>query len=292
MRIGRFAAILSLAACMLVPTSSFACENVIGWANPDASVSAISMTDFMTKAQTELGVDIARSSRQAMCGETTHFDVIDHNTKRYLARIPVPLTKDDSNNGRILSARVNQLLKTPREQLISIQDAYRAFHNDSRALENELGIFASGGLWVNTRQREGKWMTFMRAHNLAPIDEVPIVQDYLVDVKLSIHCSSSGMREGPWTVYGGLAIKTIEYIPGRTDYATNTIYQRGDLRKAIFMNSDVMEALKKNLPDNIQYCPRDYDRPLRWANVLERLNGPQSELIKIDPPPASGNAQP
>lgn len=309
MKISRFAGILSLVtyAYLLVPTSSFACGDVIGWASPDASVPTLSMADFVTKAQTELGVDVAQSRVQAMCGTTTDFDVVDHNTKRYMARIPVPLTKNDGNNGRILSARVNQLLKTPREQLISIQDAHHAFRNDAYALKDELGISASGGSWVNRRQMEEKQMAFMRARNLAPheeaklspedmaemrkeIDEVPNGQDYFVNVTLEIHCSPTEGRGGPWNVYRDLAIKTIEYIPGRTDYPANTIYQRGDLRKAIFTNPDAMEALKKDITENAQYCPKN--GRAKWVKVLERLNGPQSELIKIDPVPTSRDAQP
>jgi hypothetical protein len=255
--------ILLMSLIMNLSQTSFGCGDAIGWANPDEVTSRVTMQQAVEVAKTMLGVAVKKSSMQAKCGDSSDYEVTDIATGKSLGVIPIPYTAEGTDDGRYLTARLGQLLKTPREQLISLAELHRkVFFDDVEALEEDLQI----GAYVP---------------NAFPIEKRTANngQDYFVEVTIEEACSERGSLR-PSTVYQNLAIKTLEYIPGRTDYNPSSIYQSGDLKKAILSNSSIMGEIKKQVSDNIKYCRSFGTDNQKWENLTARLNEPTTQLLK------------
>jgi hypothetical protein len=244
------------------------CGGGIGWATPSSDAAAISMTDAQAKALKELGVNVTKSEAQAMCGSDHDYKVIDAASGQYLGMIPVPYTSEKDNDGRFLWARSSQLMQTPRESLISLDKARDRFYEDTKGLEADLGLsaYVPNALPIESRTANNG-------------------QDYLLYVTIKTLCSDRGYQS-PGNIYNGLAIKTIEYLPGRTDYSPTTIYQTGDLRKAIVANDELFSEVQKSVSTNMQFCRDDntyFDGKEFWQTVSKRLASGKSSALKTAP---------
>lgn len=252
-----------VSALLLSPASSHACGGADGWANPDASTPIVSLADAISHARSVLGVQVTKSQLQSKCGGDIDYTVVDTNSGKALGTIPVPRQSESANDGRTLSVRLQQLLQASRTEIVELENARRIFYDDVEGLKEDLGI---GAYVPNAYPIE------QRTQNNG--------QDYLVFVNIDGFCSE-GYQERPSLVYQGLAIKTLEYIPGRTDYSAKSIYQKGDLKRAIIGNTEVMAEIKKRVASNAQFCADDnFGKKQKWIEVNARLNGSLAELLK------------
>jgi hypothetical protein len=254
----KYAYILALAALSMsfaVSSTSLACGGGIGWAKPTDSTPKVTTASVISKVSKTQSVEIQKSKAESMCGDDYDYFINDAATKKYLGSVPVPRSADRANDGRYLDVRLQQILSVPREQLLALGGKGQVFYDDTEALEKDLGFSAY-------------------VPDALPIEQryLDADQSYLVYLTIEKQCSANGY-ESPGNVVENFPIKTIEFIPGRTDYSANTIYQKGDLKKAILANPKIMDALKKRVASNVQYC-RDSDlsgkRDL-WAEVSKRL---------------------
>jgi hypothetical protein len=248
---------------MAAPMAAMACGGSLGWENPAASAAAVSLDQAIETAQTEFSLKIKESEYQARCGSDLEYTVIDGTSNEQLGTIPVPREAVSQNDGRALIARVQQLLQSPREQLIRLGKARALFYEDTQALKEELGISAY-------------------VPNAYPIEKriTNGGQDYLLFLTVESYCSGRGLQS-PFVVSQNFHIKTLEYIPGRTEYPASSIYAKGDFRKAVFENTEALSEVKSHVVSNARFCSDDeYGKRNFWVEVANRLSGPASELFK------------
>lgn len=258
-----------LAACFIVcctgfPVVTFACGGGVGWAKPQEGMAQLSFADAVATAKKDFDVEIKKADMQARCGSTVDYTVVDTASGKMLATLPIPSADEKSDDGRTLSVRVQQLFKTPRAQLLALKQARDFFYEDMRGLEEELGV---GAYVPNAFSFED------RTENNG--------QTYLIYVYLQEFCAASGAKQSPYLVYQGFPIQTIEYIPGRSDYAPETIYQSGDFKKAVVNHEELMNEIQSRVQSNAQYCQDDqYGKKQHWMVVSQRLAGSKSDLLR------------
>lgn len=258
-----FSLIFCLGTIYSLSLSSHACDFTPGWAHPEASERPISISSAIEEAKIKFKVLVQKSKSRPNCDEEINFDVLDAQTKQFLASMPILTPSKGISQGRYLLTRLKQLLKTSRKQLIALEKAKLTFFHDSDALREELGIAAE----------------------ISPI--VPIThrtrqngQEFLVQVILENHCTKN-QRENRFLIHQIFPIKTIQYIAGRVDYAPHTIYQKGELRKAILSHEELKGMLKNPIHDNAEYCPDDaFYKKKKWIEIEERFNGSTLDLIQ------------
>lgn len=244
-------------------SNAFACGGSVGWANPANNTKQLSLADAISSAKMELGLEVKKSELQSRCGSDLDFSVVDIATGKSVGSIPVPRQAEQANDGRYLQVRLEQMMQTPRQQLIAITGASRIFYDDVEGLNEDLGI----GAYVP---------------NALPIEQRTENngQNYLVYVNIDAYCSGQ-YQESPSLVFRGMAIKTLEYIPSRTDYSASAIYQKGDLKKTILGNTEIMTEIKKRIASNAQFCRDDvYGQKQKWIEVSGRLNGSMEQLLQ------------
>lgn len=224
--------------CLVFPITSHAC-NMVTQTGENQSSSDMLLDEVITKAKVELGLLVSMSPFQEACGSNVIFKIDDKDSGKlltYLLSSPGPNDRD-LNKG--LWQQIQELSKVPREQLFALQHAKSTFHQDTKGLEKEFSISALA--------QAGKGSNQSRTN--------PDHQEFLIDIVTKGFCDEK-QRGSHGQVYKDLPIKTIEYIPGRINYAPETIYQAGDLRKSIFNNSKALAAIKERIMMNIQYCER------------------------------------
>ncbi|MBX7231845.1 MAG: hypothetical protein K1X29_07140 [Bdellovibrionales bacterium] len=189
MKMNTLLATAFVSSFLVAPAHSFACGDAAEWANPNAATPAISLENFITYAPLAHDVIISQSHFQARCGDDINFDVVDALSSKTLGRIPVSQNAVKADDGRVLSVRLTQLLKTSRMQLVNVENAIRIFHDDVDALTEDLGIGASFSYALPNRTKNQ--------------DRV-----FLVDVNIKTYCWEDRQRS-PYTVHQNLPIKTL-----------------------------------------------------------------------------------
>ena len=260
----RFAVALA-SLLSLAPVDSFACGSV-GWANPDSSVAAIKLDEVIVKAKLELGIAVAQAELQYRCGSDINYSITDLVSGQSLGTVPVPSTSVTENDGRAMTVRLAQLLKTPREQLIALRKSATIFRNDVDGLEEDLGIAAYVPSAIPLAER---------IKNNA--------QDYSIYLIMQMHCEADGYVKSPYLISQSLTIKTLEYIPGRVDYPASSIYQKGDFKKLVFSSPEVLAKIKSQVTANAKYCRRHSHQEVDWLDVSQRFERPLSEVMKTAP---------
>ena len=234
---------------------SHACGGSLGWVNAASSAPSVTLARATEIAKTEHGVKIEKSRFQARCSLDTTYDISDAITGKLLGTIPLPYADERTDDGRTLQARLQQLLETPRETLNTLANLPRIFYDDVRGLREDLGI---GGYVPNALPLEERTAN----HG----------QDYLLYVSVEKYCYPQGGFMTPANTEKTIYVKTLEYIPGRKDYPSGSYYQKGDFKKAVLGDSELMSEIKAIVAGNVQYC-RQGANETNWAEVDARLKG-------------------
>lgn len=226
-----------------------ACEIEKSWSVRVDSSPSSTINQVIQKAK-EIGLLLEQEEDHTKCQSSISYSLRDIDTNTFLLNIPVPLKAFEADDGRYLDVRLAQVLKTPREQLLSLRKAKNDFFEDSDTIAEELrlyfyptGVFDSieTDLYIYTHD-VCTWELYRRK----------ILKDeQMINITFTV--------------------PPFMYVPGRTNYEPASIYQKGDLRKRIFSNKELLEKLTTLHEINAKCDPHSKFRKLEEVLYLQNL---------------------
>lgn len=249
---------ITVFAALLGHPKVYACESG-GW--PVAKDTAPVSSDFVAETsalQKMHRIKISKSNVQVRCpNPETYYDIKDEKG-RMLIRIPVP-HKDGAPNPFMLVSRVRHLMKTPKAELLMLNQAREQFWKDADAVYADHGIrFHSPGGPIEERTVGGK------AFRLNLTSEWCGPEFYTSNSSISAN----------------LTVDTMEYSPSRTRYSQTEVYREGQLRARLIKDQAVLSKMADRARHNAANCEGNM-APRNWSEIaprLEALAGPGTTI--------------
>ena len=236
---GREGLIVSFLALALTLTISNARASGGCGDSPNTSgLSNITEDEAIKTIRKNFNVEVKRSELQSMCGGI-HFDVKEQDGTQ-LAWIEVDAP---DHLGAALLRDVSELLKTPRAQLKALRASRKILLDDMDELEKEFGI------------------TFYDPSALPTETRFPNKTKQLLEAV----CRYGGTRVGKITV------NVSEYVPGRSEYPSETVYHKGELKETFLKDAQLLQSYREMVKNNGN-CGSTDDR--RVDEILEKLKAP------------------
>ncbi|MBY0371916.1 hypothetical protein K2X33_14620 [bacterium] len=191
-----------------------------GWEKPEVRPFPVSIEAALHVAK-QLDVKVQyESSEIVQLEELAIYSVHDSKTQARLGSVPVPRSEISKLQGQTLEVRLKQLLRTPREQLVAMEQAREAWTIDSKKLETDFGVIA----FAVSGDGEHAEIAFGLTENC-------------------------GMRDGKALKH---RLRPVGYLPGCEEYAGG--YKAGDLERALFANDALLEVLLERMARNVREC--------------------------------------
>jgi hypothetical protein len=249
----------TLITSLLGHTDANACESG-GW--PVAKDTAPVSSDFVAETsalQKKHGIKISKSNVQVRCpNPETYYDIKDEKG-RMLIRLPVP-HKDGAPNPFMLVSRVRHLMKTPKAELLMLNQAREQFWKDADAVYADHGIrFHAPGGPIEERTVGGK------AFRLNLTSEWCGPEFYTSNSSISAN----------------LTVDTMEYSPSRTRYSQTEVYREGQLRARLIKDQAVLSKMADRARHNATNCEAKIARQ-DWSQIVPRLEALAGPGTTID----------
>jgi hypothetical protein len=249
---------IAVLAALLFQSNAHTCESG-GW--PVAKDAAPVSSDFVAEIsalQKKHGIKISKSNTQVRCpNPETYFDIKDEKG-RMLLRLAVPL-KDGTPDPFMLVSRVRHLMKTPKAELLMLNQAREQFWKDADSVYADHGIrFHSASGPIEDRTVGGK------AFRLNLTSEWCGPEFYTSNNSISAN----------------LTVDTMEYSPSRTRYAEAEVYREGQLRARFIKDQAVLSKMADRARHNANNCSAGMARR-NWSEIaprLEALVGPGTTI--------------
>lgn len=230
------------------------CGSHPGWEKPGPSTPTMTVNQAIEYARNEMGYNIAKPDYESQCFKDSVFHVTDIASGNLILVMYVPETSIKDDDGRNIYARLQQLRKTPREQLIALSISYQTLKKETISLEDEIGISAypPSAIHIDNRTTNDR-------------------MGYMLYVDIIGNCKKGWF---PDVLFRNLLVKTIEYIPGRTDYSPATIYQAGDLKRALFSDQSLYDLMQATAETNAATCDESRDGRTgrkNWNEIILKL---------------------
>jgi hypothetical protein len=237
------------------------CSDEWGWLSPEKSTKSITIEKAISKLQKEHKIIIVKADFQYRCGDQVFYTIKDSVDNEFLKNLPVP----QSGDGKYLSTRVTQLMKTPKSMLKEINKANDAFFEDVHTGVN------------NTKDDYGVYFYIPSA--LALSQRVSADKKTQLVYASGEYCFSGGGLLSGKSLLNNVYIGLTEYIPGKESYTSTDLYQKGDLVKKIFSDKTLFNAMKERATDNAANCTEAGDgmgSKTKWQTILTKLTADTS----------------
>jgi hypothetical protein len=151
-----------------------------------------------------------------------------------LGMVELPSPGKESTGGLLVQA-VEQLLQTPRAELLALQGARDLLWKDSDALKKEYGISVYDPNALSDAQR------------------FPAPGRQLLMVTTE-KCDESTMTSSSKLGKGSVLVPLTTYVAGTVSYPDGSIYREGDLQRAILRDRELLLAARERFDMNDRFC--------------------------------------